>query len=649
MRKHILTLLAASAALSVTAQAPLGNIRMLSDNGPAMRPAPEVRGDLNVNGFMSGRPNRNEDMLRRGIVPYSFIKVGTSYYDLQTNASISNRIKLYDDGSVSLVWTTSPDEGSTSFPNRGSGYNHRSGSSGNWGAVRNTRIESTRLGWPSVGVLANGNEWVLAHDATLGGFVLSKNSGKGQNDWSSTPVLKENNLRPIWARAASSGNYIHAIYSYTDSSQPGEPRAPTRLGVLAPMVYSRSTDGGATWDKVAQMLPGFDSSRITGAGADGYALDVRDSIVAIIFGGLADDVAVWKSTDNGNTFTKTIVDSFKYAPYASTKLMLDTPFSNDGSVSVLIDNDGKLHAFWGLSRMFDDDNSDQSFSFFPGFQNIVHWSEETNTSQIISSGTPFGRDETAGNSLLAATTAALSSGNVPSNLNTVARLGNTSAMRQPSPAIDANGNIYVSFSVPIEGDVSDLDANYRDIGMVYSTDGGVTWQAAQNLTQTMRAEDDFACLSPKADNYVHMVWQQDIIPGTALQNNSSSANNHETVLNDMLYAAIPTDKIRNNEIGHQWGLGVHKANRPASVFVVSQNYPNPFNGTSDVLIYLDEPATLQVEIRGLDGKVVRSQSPRYVTPGNHFITLNAAGLTPGVYFYTVTAGANTVTRKMNVQ
>jgi hypothetical protein len=222
-------------------------------------------------------------------------------------------------------------------------------------------------------------------------------------------------------------------------------------------------------------------------------------------------------------------------------------------------------------------------------------------------------------------------------------------MRQPSAAIDADGNIYVSFSVPIEGDVSDLDANYRDVGMVYSTDGGVTWQPAQNLTQTMRAEDDFACLSPRTDSFVHMVWQQDIIPGTALQNNSASANNHETVLNDILYAAIPTERIRNNEVGHQWGLGVHKANRPASVFVVSQNYPNPFSGTSDVLIYLDEPAKLNVEIRSLDGKVVRSESPRYVTPGNHFVTLNAAGLTPGVYFYTVTAGANTVTRKMNVQ
>ncbi|MBU6324921.1 MAG: T9SS type A sorting domain-containing protein [Bacteroidetes bacterium] len=650
MNKHILSTLLFAGACGLTAQVPFGNVRVAPPSGPAVKSSFHITTDGAAagSGASSGIANKNQEyLLRRGIVPYSFVEIGNTWYDLQSNASVGNRVLLYPDGTVSATWTTSADEGSTTFPNRGSGYNHYNKTT--WGAVKADRIETTRLGWPSIGVLSNGSEWIMAHDAALGGFVLSKNGGKGQTNWTPTAVLKENNLRPLWGRAVSSGNYIHAIYTYADSSQPGEPRAPTRNGVLAPMVYSRSSNGGVTWDKQAVMLPGNDTSRITNGGGDQYAIACRDSIVAIIFGGLADDVSVWKSTNNGSTWTKMIADSFKYAPYKSTKLMLDTPFTNDGTVQVLIDRNGKVHAFWGGSRMLDDDNTDQSFSFFPGYQYMGYWNEITKKSQIIAGGAAFDRDGNGVNSLSSATTSFLSNGQVPTNLNTVARLGNTSALRQPSPAIDAQGNIYVTFSVPIEGDVSDLDANYRDIGIVYSTDGGATWKNEQNLTQTMMVEDDFASVAPDADNFVHMVWQRDLIPGTNLQNNSTSANNHEPVKNQIMYAAIPTAKILADAIGHQWGLGIHKANQPAEVFVVSQNFPNPFSDKSEVLIFMDEPGTLQVDILTLDGKTIRSSSEKLMTRGNHNIQLDGKGLKAGMYLYRFTAGKNVVTKKMTIQ
>ncbi len=650
MKKHIPLTMLFLGACGLTAQVPFGNVRVGNPSGPAVKSTFYVTSDRAAAGavYSSGKTNKNQEyLLRRGIVPYDFVEIGSTWYDLQSNASVGNRVVLYPDGSVSATWTTSADEGSSSFPNRGSGFNHYNKTT--WGPSKADRIETARLGWPSIGVLSDGTEWIMAHDAALGGFVLSKNGGKGQTNWTGTAVLKENNLRPLWGRATSSGNYIHAIYTYADSSQPGEPRAPTRNGVLAPMVYSRSTDGGMTWDQQAVMLPGFDTSRITNGGGDQYAIACRDSIVAIIFGGLADDVSVWKSTNNGTDWTKMIADSFKYAPYNSTKLMLDTPFTNDGTVQVLIDRNGQVHAFWAGSRMLDDDNTDQSFSFFPGFQFIGYWNENTKQSQIIASGAAFDRDGDNANALSAATTAFLSNGQVPSTLNTVARLGNTSAMRQPSPTIDAAGNIYVTFSVPIEGDLSDLDANYRDIGLVYSTDGGATWKTGQNLTQTMMVEDDFASVAPDADDFVHMVWQRDGIPGTNLQNNSTSTNNHEPVKNQIMYAAIPTAKILSDAIGHQWGLGVNKMNQPAEVFVVSQNYPNPFSSKSEVLVFMDEPGTLKVDIITLDGKVVRSSSQKMISRGNQIVQLDGTGLNAGMYLYRFTAGKNVVTKKMTIQ
>jgi len=159
------------------------------------------------------------------------------------------------------------------------------------------------------------------------------------------------------------------------------------------MTYSRSTDGGVNWDIEHSLLPGYDNSRMSSGGGDQYAMDVKDSIVAIMTGDLLEDVVVWKSTNNGLTFTKMIIDSFEYAPHNSKKLMLDTPFVCDGSMSVLIDPMGKVHAFWGTSRVLDEDTTDDSYSFFPGTALLSYWNENSNTVSLIAGGGQFDRNK----------------------------------------------------------------------------------------------------------------------------------------------------------------------------------------------------------------------------------------------------------------
>ena len=46
---------------------------------------------------------------RKKAVNYDYIDLGSTYYDLQTNSSPGRRILLHSDGTVSAVWTTSPD------------------------------------------------------------------------------------------------------------------------------------------------------------------------------------------------------------------------------------------------------------------------------------------------------------------------------------------------------------------------------------------------------------------------------------------------------------------------------------------------------------------------------------------------------------
>ncbi|MCC6817302.1 MAG: T9SS type A sorting domain-containing protein [Bacteroidia bacterium] len=587
---------------------------------------------------------------KRGIISYNFIKVGSTYYDLQTNASIGRRVILLPDGTVSVVWTTSEDQG---FTKRGTGYNHFDGT--NWLTVGNptVRVESIRLGWPSIGL--NGNsEWVMGHDAATGGFVMSKNASIGSTSWTQgSSILSEFGRRPIWGRVANSGQTFHCIGSYSDSTSPGDPRAPRVNGVYAPMTYSRSLDGGVTWDIQHILLPGYDSTRITTGGGDEYAIDVKDSIVAIVTGDHLKDVTLWKSTDNGTTFTRYICDTFKYAPYSSKSLMLDTPFVCDGSVEVLIDNNGKAHVFWGVSRILDEDTTDETYSFYPGTSLLGYWNENQMVSTFIAGGNQFDRNEDGALTISAGNTSALSNGTVPSTLknqgiSSVARLGNTSLLHSPSAGIDANGNIFVTFSFPLEQDLDANNVNLRDIMIVHSTDGGANWAQPQDITQIQGFEEEFGAIAKQVNGFVHLIFQKDETAGTNLQNNSASDNNHPVVLNDIMYAAVPVDKILDGSIETLWNLDVQTFNSNKEIFVVSQNYPNPFSNNSEVLIWLDASSDVTVEITDLSGKVISTVTYNELIAGNHYLALNAEGLSAGIYFYTVKTATHSVTRKMSV-
>lgn len=610
---------------------------------------PDVRMDISNNG--GNQKSTYKPIQTRGVNYTSHIRIGSTYYDLQTNYCMPHRLILNPDGSVSATWTTSPNL-TTNYPQRGSGWNYRT-ISGVWGMSDSTRVEaSQRTGWPSIGRLSNGNEFLIGHEATNGGFYMTVASSPGSKPSTSTYLTDLNEsstgAKPIWARAANNGDTIHMIYSYTDSAAAGEKRAPTRKGIFAPMVYSRSLNGGTSWDIKHIMLPDYDSTLTSNGGADQYAIDCKGNTVFVVNADLLQGVIGWKSTDFGTNWTRIIVDSFKYAPYSSKKLMLDTPFTNDGTVDVILDQNGKAHVFWGLGRVLDTDTSDASYSFFPGIQGLVHWSEATGKSQIIATGADFDRDGDNINSMEQATYSGLGTTGLPSGLNTVARLGSTSVMRQPNASIDPNGNIYCVFSEAIEQDVSDLGANFRDLGVVYSKDGGATWGDPQDITQVLNREDDFPSTARQANGFLHVMWQQDEIPGTNLQNNLSSTDNHPVVLNTIMYQAIPVSEILNDQIGMIWGLNVDKPNT-GEVMVVNQNYPNPFSGTTNVLVYLTRPGDVTVSVHNMAGAEVVNTTVSELSKGNHIVEINCAGLPAGVYTYSLTSGGSTVSKTMIVK
>ena len=589
-------------------------------------------------------------------VNYSYIDLGDTYYDLQTNASPGRRIILHSDGTVSTVWTTSPDAG-TGYPNRGSGYNHYDGSS--WLTGRDNKIETSgRTGWPTIMLLDDGKEMIIGHESNTGGFITSTNTTKGSTSFTSTSAILDDvtdpnsNRVPIWNRSGASNGKVHIVSNYWASEANGVPVV-TRNGVSSPTTYSRWDVSSGQADIEHILLPGYDSTLIQSGGGDSYAIDVRDSIVAILIGGLGDPLSLWKSTDNGETWTYTDVDSLPFkGPRRDEELILsgDTVETNDGSVDVIIDPTGTVHAFWGLGRIVGgiSDAGDSSFFFFPGQSQIRHWKEGDTTSRIAGLG--FDLDQNGQFNVTAETYNGLdANGNVPNNLLSATRTGATSIVTMPSASADENGNLFVVYSAPVENQLHFLNSNFRDIMVSYSTDGGYTWNGPQNLTQDGTQECNFPSAAKLANDFLHVMWQQDNTPGTFLQNHSASAGSHPNELNTMKYAAVPVADIIGNVIGNDVRTARVGSELSSDVFVVSQNSPNPFTGTSQVLVYLRSGSEVTLTVTDVLGNVLNHANLGIMTAGNHKLTIDGNGLTCGMYFYTIATEDHKVTKRMQVK
>lgn len=81
-------------------------------------------------------------------------------------------------------------------------------------------------------------------------------------------------------------------------------------------------------------------------------------------------------------------------------------------------------------------------------------------------------------------------------------------------------------------------------------------------------------------------------------------------------------------------------------YKLSQNYPNPFNPTTIISYQLPESGVVQLKVFNLIGQEVATLVNKFQNEGNYNFEFDAKYLTSGVYFYTLNAAGNTITRKM---
>ncbi len=556
--------------------------------------------------------------------------IGQTQNDQQTNASIYRRIQLLPGGKVSATWTTSAD--ASPYATRGSGYNHFNGTA--WGAVNMVRIEPERTGFPCYVYrpAPNEEEIITSHivkptTGIAGGIMMNRKPGVGPGTWTSTTVLDTTSSIPgaLWNQTAIAGDYMIVIASYTDSSS-NQPGRVVLDGIRTPQVYSRYQFSTNTWLVKNQLLPGYDNSRVWSGGGDNYSIDARGNTVAILMGGLTDDLSLWKSTDAGGTWTKTIIDSFS-VPAFNYKVPLDTTYTNDGAVNVSLDANGMAHCFWALAKVVDlGDTTDGSISYYPGQNAILYWKEGTPTDSVYNIGGAVDADN---NGTL----------DLATNWNDAGtKYGNHSIATMPFSAISDNGVIYVIFSALTEGDASTDNKNFRDVYCVYSYDNGNTWSSIKNLTSWLEynVEQIFASASRKMDGRLHMTFLQKGSIGRYDPTNNPGATGPYNIM----YMAIDTADISGTLNSVQ--------NVKNELFSVAQNFPNPFSNMTNIPVNFTRSTDVTVKVMDLLGKEIYNNKFNNIPAGSSQLEIKLSNMSAGIYVYQIEAEGFKVARKMIV-
>ncbi len=113
-----------------------------------------------------------------------------------------------------------------------------------------------------------------------------------------------------------------------------------------------------------------------------------------------------------------------------------------------------------------------------------------------------------------------------------------------------------------------------------------------------------------------------------------------------------TSGHNNGEIGYTYtitktatGINENKITDPNQL---NQNYPNPFNSLTSIGYRLQSDNKVQLKVYDLLGREIATLVDQYQQAGNHEVALDADkfSLKSGLYYYRITIGSNSQTKKM---
>ncbi|MBM3435216.1 MAG: T9SS type A sorting domain-containing protein [Bacteroidetes bacterium] len=555
-------------------------------------------------------------------------EIGYTRYDLQSNTSMQNRFHVFEDGTMGAVWTFGVSD--PSFPERGTGYNYFDGAA--WGEPPTARIESIRAGWPSYSPYGEDGELVVSHNFAIGTLFIETRAQKGTGTWTENILAGPSAVQISWPRAITSGadNNILQVITITWPTANG---GPIYEGLDGALLYSRSADGGVSWDPQNIILDGMTANEYVGFTADMYEIIAKGDNVAFLVGDSWQDFFLMKSTDNGDTWTKTIIWENPYPFYAGG--VTDTFYCVDGDHHLAFDSDNMVHVIFGINRAYADDAGSY---WFPLVDGVGYWNENrpafSNTMDALNPYLESGSELVEDYSLVG--WAQDINANGTWDILGEVGLYYVGASSMPQIVIDDMDRIFIVYASVTET-YNNGTQDYRHLWARYSPNGDWWGSKFVDLNADLIHIFDecvFPSVSVNMDDNFYLIYQTDIEPGLAVRGDGDDYTD-----NKIWCMSVPvTDPY----------VGIHD-DLTFNDFDVMQNYPNPAFESTTINVNIRKTASVSIEIANLMGQRILTADAGILLPGMNRVTIDVSDLAPGTYFYTVRAGDVAVTKKMMVE
>ncbi len=252
------------------------------------------------------------------------------------------------------------------------------------------------------------------------------------------------------------------------------------------------------------------------------------------------------------------------------------------------------------------------------------------------------------------------------------------AGRQPvgrvSVYADATGKVHVIF-LKSYTEMQAFGSNGLGIWHCISNDGGRTWSAPDTVSKALgSAPLLFNVLRGTIDKagQLHLLAlaQKEIIELTPITYFTwrNGRWQQPVQLNAQCFGELRVFDIVADSKGKLHVVWVEKGREPRGIYYMTsniatssapevvlgkpqsfqlfQNYPNPFNPTTVISYQLPVPSAVLLKVYDLMGREVATLVNQWQAAGRYDVPFNAANLSSGVYFYRLSAGTFSETKKM---
>lgn len=614
--------------------------------------------DIYSGSIMQNAAKLNKSVVVNRATNFEEADVMTTYYDLQSNSQVSNRLYQNAQGDVAVALTMSLEQNAVAS-DRGTGYNFAAGGDmSSWGypEVReeaNATGEDFRTGWPTIAPYGPTGEILVAHpgDAAHDGLYYWTRETAGEGQWDGphsipNPTGLEYPFSMSWPRVTTSGpnnDIIHVVAAAQHQVSADE--------MVTAQFYCRSTDG-QNWEVAYSPLEATDE-HIGVYSADDYAIASYGDVVAISYSAVFyGDVVVMKSTDNGQTWERKLVWENPYKGDWETDENTITP--DDATPTpvhgtVAVGPDGTAHMAFSVAS-YKHTELGTMFSYYYGrtCDGIAYWNDTREPLTNLILWAPDLEQDPSGEYVFHSGDSINFCGWLPFYDNVAefdpeklysgddyiySFYGSCSGF--PSLSVDPEGNLALAYST--------LDTQ-RDNGSVYLRSAAMSYKDANDEHWTVACETVM-------DDFMHTVDEVMFVNGASKVSNP----------NEFWFSYVA-----DNVPGLAWGTGATQPSPEANLcyvykisseYIIPDNvteqvakdvvynvYPNPASETIYVASSMDADAV--VTFTNLAGQTVKVIN-KALSSGNN--SINISDLNSGVYFCTVEANGYKHTSKVVVK